>query len=144
MPGRRDDWLRLKDVFEKARTLAPEARSAYLAETCRDDGELRREVESLLGAYARASNFLETPAAQVFPDYSTLGSLNGRRIGPYELSSLVGSGGMGDVYKAVDTRLGRTVAIKVLPARPGSDPTAHERFEREARAVAALNHPNIC
>ena len=65
----------------------------------------------------------------------------GARLGPYEIVSLLGSGGMGEVYKARDTRLDRTVAIKVLPS---ADPTLQERFELEARAVSALNHPNIC
>jgi serine/threonine protein kinase len=67
-----------------------------------------------------------------------------RRIGPYELMSRIGAGGMGEVYKARDTRLNRIVAVKVLPPAVANDPAARERFEREARAVAALNHPHIC
>lgn len=70
--------------------------------------------------------------------------LEGRRIGPYQLAARIGAGGMGEVYKALDTRLDRTVAIKVLPAHVAHDAQARERFEREARAVAALNHPHIC
>jgi serine/threonine protein kinase/Tfp pilus assembly protein PilF len=71
-------------------------------------------------------------------------SLEGQRIGPYQISSLIGAGGMGEVYKARDTRLDRPVAIKVLPQQVANDPRARDRFEREARAIAALNHPHIC
>ena len=68
----------------------------------------------------------------------------GARLGPYEIQSPLGAGGMGEVYKARDTRLDRTVAIKVLPVHVASDPDLHQRFEREARAIGALNHPHIC
>jgi serine/threonine protein kinase len=68
----------------------------------------------------------------------------GKRLGPYEITSAIGAGGMGEVYKARDTRLNRTVAIKVLPADVASDPQYRERFDREARVVATLNHPHIC
>src|SRR5215470_15882051 len=72
----------------------------------------------------------------------SLGS--GTPLGPYEIVSAIGAGGMGEVYKARDTRLDRTVAIKVLPAHVSGDPVLRERFEREAKAIAALNHPHIC
>src|SRR5881296_1661253 len=68
----------------------------------------------------------------------------GTRLGPYEIVASIGAGGMGEVYRGRDTRLGRTVAIKVLPADLGNRPELRERFEREARAVSSLNHPNIC
>src|SRR5438132_443961 len=68
----------------------------------------------------------------------------GQRLGPYEILSLIGEGGMGKVYKAKDTRLDRTVAIKVLPDATAALPDVRQRFEREARAVSSLNHPNIC
>jgi serine/threonine protein kinase len=78
-------------------------------------------------------------------DHSKLMSLgSGVRLGPYEILAPIGAGGMGEVYKAKDTRLDRTVAIKVLPGHVSSDPVVRERFEREARTVAALNHPHIC
>jgi serine/threonine protein kinase len=69
---------------------------------------------------------------------------SGRRFGPYEIISLIGAGGMGEVYRAIDTRLDRTVAIKILPPGLSSNPALRERFEREARAISALSHPNIC
>src|SRR5213083_2628587 len=69
---------------------------------------------------------------------------SGTRLGPYEIQSALGAGGMGEVYRARDTRLDRTVAIKVLPSHVSGDPALRERFEREARTVAALNHPHIC
>ena len=69
---------------------------------------------------------------------------NGTKLGPYEVGAPLGAGGMGEVYRARDTRLDRTVAIKVLPAHMADTPEARLRFEREARAVSALNHPNIC
>src|SRR5437588_1039879 len=69
---------------------------------------------------------------------------SGTRLGPYEIVSAIGAGGMGEVYKARDTRLDRTVAIKVLPPQLAADPQFRERFDREARAISALDHPNIC
>ena len=68
----------------------------------------------------------------------------GTRLGPYDITALIGAGGMGEVYRATDTRLDRTVAIKVLPEHLASDPQRRERFEREAHAVSSLNHPHIC
>jgi eukaryotic-like serine/threonine-protein kinase len=68
----------------------------------------------------------------------------GTKLGPYEIQSLLGAGGMGEVYRARDTRLGRTVAIKVLPSHLSTNPELKERFEREARTISSLNHPNIC
>ena len=142
--GSAANWPRVKELFEGARTRPADARAAYLADACGGDDELRREVESLLAASDRATTFLEAPAAQTFPSLSVEVSFADRRIGPYAVSSRIARGGMGDVYKAVDTRLGRVVAIKTLPVRTAADPQAQERFEREARAVGALNHPHIC
>jgi serine/threonine protein kinase/Flp pilus assembly protein TadD len=136
-------WPRVKDLFQRARAHAPEDRDRFLDETCASDEGLRREVESLL-ASAQAEALLERPAAQVFDSLHTFSSLEGRSLGPYRLSARIGAGGMGEIYKANDARLDRTVAIKVLPAHIAADPHARERFEREARAIAALNHPHIC
>ena len=136
-------WRRVKDVFEEARALPEDRRPAYLDATCGTNRTLREEVERLLSSYERADDFLERPVAQVFGALSSAGPLEGRDLGPYRIGSRVGAGGMGEVYKAHDSRLGRTVAIKVLPAHLAMDPQGRKRFEREARAVAALNHPHI-
>ena len=135
----------MDDVFEGARALPADRRPAYLAERCGGDEALRQEVESLLAwDDARAESFLETPVLVRVDDAIVMKNLEGQRIGPYQLASKIGAGGMGEVYKARDTRLDRTVAIKVLTAHLADDPHARERFQREARAVAALNHPHIC
>jgi len=109
---------------------------------CGADQALAGRVEDLLAAHQRANGFLEGPAPLI--ELMTTPHLEGRRIGPYDLISRIGAGGMGDVYKARDTRLARTVAVKVISSYDARDPEARERFVREARAVAALNHPHIC
>ena len=120
-------------------------RAGFLAEACGDDAALRREVESLLAQAGAASSFLETPvlaaAAQLV---GTAGALAvGQQIGPYTILSVLGSGGMGEVYRARDATLGREVAVKVLSSLFANDPERLARFEREARLLASLNHPNI-
>jgi serine/threonine protein kinase/Tol biopolymer transport system component len=117
-----------------------EERAAYLAEACGGDEALRKEVESLVKEGDAAGSFLELPVVggAVSP------SLVGRQLGPYRIEAPIGAGGMGEVYHAKDTRLDRNVAIKVLPPHWTADPQRRARFEREARAVAALKHPNIC
>ncbi len=144
MPLPPKDWPRVADVFEGARALPADSRPAYLAERCGGDEALRQEVESLLAWDARAESLFETPVLVRIDDATVMRNLEGQRIGPYQLASKIGAGGMGEVYKARDTRLERTVAIKVLTAHIADDPHARERFQREARAVAALNHPHIC
>ena len=145
MPLPPQDWPRVDDLFEGARALPADTRGAYLAERCGGDEALRQEVESLLAwDDARAESFLEAPVLVRVDDAIVMKNLEGQRIGPYQLASKIGAGGMGEVYKARDTRLERTVAIKVLTAHVADDPHARERFQREARAVAALNHPHIC
>ena len=115
-------------------------RKAYLDSACGADTGLRVEIESLLAEGTRAVAFLETPP------WAPAGTLAaGTRLGPYEVISLIGAGGMGQVYRARDTRLDRTVAVKILPSElDADDPGRLARFEREARTIAALNHPNIC
>ena len=108
----------------------------------RDHKALRQQIEDLLLSHEQTTTFLETPPDLI--DAIDARTLEGRRIGPYELASRIGAGGMGDVYKAHDTRLDRMVAVKVLPTHVAADSLARDRFEREARAVAALNHPHIC
>jgi serine/threonine-protein kinase len=130
-------WQQVKGVLHQALELAPAARSAFLDSACSTDHSLRREVESLLSSSDDVrSGFLNSSITRVtFSEGTTLGD--------YEVQSLLGSGGMGEVYRARDLRLGRAVAIKVLPPFFASDRTRLRRFEQEARAAAALNHPNI-
>jgi Tol biopolymer transport system component len=134
MSRRPDQWARVKEVFEGAWALPADARPAYLAMTCEGDETLRQQVELLLDSHERAKSFLETPAAHPFDDPAVTRHLAGQRIGV---------GGMGEVYRAHDVKLGRDVAIKVLPAMFTAHPERLARFEREARMLAALNHPNI-
>ena len=130
-------WQQVREVLHGALQLAPEERPVFLNHACAADDSLRREVESLLASSDEAlSSFLKSTAMRV-----TL--TKGTTLGDYEVQSLLGSGGMGEVYRARDLRLHRDVAIKVLPAILSSDPDRLRRFEQEARAAAALNHPNI-
>jgi serine/threonine protein kinase len=130
-------WQQVKEVLNGALELAPEQRPAYLDQICSSDHSLRRDVESLLeSAEGSRSGFLPTSTLRV-----TIAK--GTRLGEYEVQSLIGSGGMGEVYRARDLVLHREVAIKVLPRVVSSDPDRLRRFEQEARAAAALNHPNI-
>src|SRR5262245_24555797 len=145
-----DRWRRIEAVYHTAQCLPEAARAAYLSEACADDEALRREVESLLvqGA-ASGAGFLETPAVAVAAALITKGpddqssSLTGRRLGSYQVLERLGAGGMGDVYRARDMKLGRDVALKLLPSAFTADRDRLQRFEREARVLAALNHPNI-
>jgi eukaryotic-like serine/threonine-protein kinase len=137
-------WREIERLYHSACERSPEERNSYL-ESATDDEALRREVESLLAHEDSAADFLET---------STNAELAGRqleeqipagtRVGPYVLVDLLRAGGMGEVYKALDTRLERTVAIKFLPQALAEDRIALDRFQREARAASALNHPRIC
>jgi eukaryotic-like serine/threonine-protein kinase len=140
-----DNWTRLKEVFAGARALSADRRSAYLAEACAGNEALRQEVESLLASDQRAKSFLEAPAmvwGDNARDQATL-MMEGQRLGVYQVQALLGAGGMGEVYRARDTKLERDVAVKVLPHAFTSNPERLARFEREARMLAALNHPNI-
>ena len=113
---------------------------------CQGDEELRREVESLLAYDQQAQQLLDRPAMQMAAEKlaGEPPSLVGRKLGPYQIQVALGAGGMGEVYRARDTRLNRTVAIKVLPRHLSERPDLRQRFEREARAIANLNHPQIC
>jgi serine/threonine-protein kinase len=139
-----DDWPHARAVFEHALTLPESERRSYVADACGDREGLRDHVERLLESHGKADGFLETPLAPMLDETIAVRSLEGQRIGPYLLSVRVGTGGMGEVYKARDTRLDRTVAIKVLPSHVANDPQARDRFDREGRAIAGLNHPHIC
>jgi serine/threonine protein kinase/Tol biopolymer transport system component len=142
---RTDNWARLKEVFAGARALPADRRPTFLAEACGGDDALREEVESLLASDQRAKSFLEAPAVvrgDNACDQARL-MMEGQRLGVYQVQALLGAGGMGEVYRARDTRLERDVAVKFLPHAFTSDPERLARFEREARMLAALNHPNI-
>src|SRR5262249_4840710 len=130
-------WQQVRQVLEDALGLPIEQRSAFLDRACSTDASLRRDVESVLVVAEEAdSNVLPSSAIP-----ATL--TKGTRMGDYEVQSLLGSGGMGEVYRAHDLQLDRDVAVKVLPAFLSSDRHRLRRFEQEARAAAALNHPNI-
>ena len=131
-------WAQVRKILDAALELSPEARPAYVARVCATDPGLQQEVESFLAAHDHAASaLLENPALQSL----TLGP--GTKLGAYEIVEMVGAGGMGEVYRARDTILGRDVAIKVLPPIFSHDAERLRRFEQEARAAAALNHPNI-
>jgi serine/threonine protein kinase len=129
-------WAEVNDVLHRAMELVPERRDVFLDEACAADDSLRHEVESLLAASDRAgSSFLQSSPAMRL--------VRGTQLDGYEIQDLLGAGGMGEVYRARDLRLHRNVAVKVLPAQAASDPDRLRRFEHEAMAAAALNHPNI-
>jgi serine/threonine protein kinase/Tol biopolymer transport system component len=138
-----DNWARVKEVFAGARALPADRRPAYLAEACDGNEALRQEVESLLSSDERAKGFLEAPAVARGGDTRVTRSLEGQRIGPYQIASRIGAGGMGEVYQARDTTLNRQVAIKVLLPAIANDADRLARFRREAQMLASLNHPHI-
>ena len=135
-PDRRD---RVSELYHEASGRPPEKRDAFLTEACGEDVALRAEVESLLRFEGAARPFLEKPAAA----FAAPTEMRNRRLGPYTIVAPLGAGGMGEVYRARDTKLGRDVAIKILPSHFTSDPERRSRFAREARLLATLNHPHI-
>src|SRR5712691_4820420 len=134
-------FRQIEALYHSARDLEPDQRGAFLTEACRGDEGLRREVEALLGQDGLQGP-LERPAVEVaanlLADATVTQVAVGTQLGPYKIESPLGAGGMGQVYKARDTRLGRAVAVKI------ANQQFNERFEREARAISALNHPHIC
>ena len=137
-------WQTVEGLFHAALERPQEQRQEWLDGACSGDPELRRQVELLLSNEERAGSFLERPAIEdVTVTQTAAGSLLGRKFGPYEVTSPLGAGGMGEVYRAHDSKLGRDVAIKTLPYEFASDPERLARFRREARTLASLNHPNI-
>ncbi|HEU5256853.1 MAG TPA: protein kinase [Vicinamibacterales bacterium] len=137
-------WQQISRVYQSALEHTPAARNAFVTEACRDDSDLRREVESLLArehAHVLVDQPIEVAAAAVVDD--DRGLQPNECLGPYRIERLIGAGGMGQVYRAVDTRLQRTVALKVLPSTLARDPQFRMRFEREAHVLASLNHSNI-
>jgi serine/threonine-protein kinase len=141
---KQDLWRRAEGVFHAALERSPETRQAFLDEACADEAELRRFVDMLLSKDEKAGGFLEEPVlAGVAARMGARGALLGRQYGPYRILSLLGAGGMGEVYRAHDSKLDRDVAIKTLPPEFARDPGRLARLRREARTLASLNHPNI-
>jgi serine/threonine protein kinase len=139
-------WGRIERLWNAALERAQSERAAFLAEACEGDEELRREVESLLRFDLRAEHFIESPALEVAARAQAEAqeeTLIGRMIGHYRILSLLGEGGMSEVYLAHDTSLERRVALKLLPAKFTQDADRLRRFIQEAKAASALNHPNI-
>jgi Tol biopolymer transport system component len=138
-------WQEVSRIYHDALACDPSRRDAFVREACAGDEGVRQEVESLLAQPASSENFLGQPAAAVAEALGNPATsmLTGCRLGVYEILDLVGAGGMGEVYRARDTRLRRDVAVKVLPPLFAADPDRRARFEREARLLAALNHPHI-
>src|SRR5437773_7695567 len=139
-----DVWQHAQQLFDAALQHPPERRQEFLEQECGSNQELRREVESLLAAHDESGSFMAEPAvAGMVLHRATSRFQPGDMLGGYKVLDLVGCGGMGEVYRAHDTRLKREVAIKVLPQAFAADRERLRRFEQEARAAAALNHPNI-
>ena len=141
-----DTWRRVDQVLQAALLRPPDERDRFVRQACAGDTALENDVRSLLAADEQAGSFLADPAihtaARALADERMALAL-GSRLGPYDISAQIGAGGMGEVYRAIDTNLGRQVAIKVLPEAVAADPDRLARFDREAKTLATLSHPNI-
>src|SRR5262245_10204290 len=135
-------WRRIADVFYTALARESTERHAFLDQACAGDAALRLEIDAMLAAQSHAGDFGERPVGL---STLVLRELNaGALLGPYRIEAMLGAGGMGEVYRATDTRLHRTVAIKVLPETLAANRQLRERFDREARTISQLDHPHIC
>src|SRR5262245_31229384 len=139
-------WRKIESLYYAALERDATELAAFLVEACAGDDELRREVESLLAFHEQAEGFIAEPALEIAAQLIAEDqgrTMSGQLISHYQVLSLLGAGGMGEVYLAEDTRLGRKVALKLLPQRFTQDRERALRFQQEARAASALNHPNI-
>jgi eukaryotic-like serine/threonine-protein kinase len=143
MTDARARWPQVKEIFNSALARAPDRRAAFLQSACGGDSALRDDVQSLLAAHAEAGSFAEGAAIDATASRDAGALIDGAELGPYQILGPLDAGGMGEVYRALDTRLHRHVAIKVLPGAFASDPERVARLAHEARLLAALNHPHI-
>src|SRR5262245_12563288 len=145
----KDRWERIESIYHAVLEHEPDARAAFLEDACEGDQELRSELDSLLQFDGPAAKFIETPAieleakAMFAEEKAGPEAVSPKEIGPYRLISIISHGGMGDVFLAVDTRLDRKVAIKLLSTEFTADSERILRFKQEARTTSTLSHPNI-
>src|SRR5688572_15115452 len=141
-------WKQVDELFEQAMDQPPEKRKAFVAEASKGNAIVYEEVLSLLDAQSKAVEFMEGSAMSVAvgalaQELNTVASLVGQELGTYQIEKLLGAGGMGEVYLARDNKLDRMIALKILPWHFHADTDRIARFQREARALSSLNHPNL-
>jgi len=138
-------WSQIEKLYHSAAALQPDDRAAFLEQACGGDPELRQEVESLLAHDEQAENFIESPALEIAAELARneVESLIGRTVSHYRIVSLLGTGGMGEVYRANDIRLKRPVALKRVSRKVGSDLRGCQRILKEAERASAINSPHV-
>ena len=137
-------WKKVEAIYQSAVDRPAEQRAAFLAEACQGDAELLRQVRELVDLSEVPTAVMDRPAWDMPGVLDSAPLQPNTLLGPYRITGVLGAGGMGCVYRAEDTRLGRTVALKLLRSSAALSPPMRQRFEREARAISALNHPHIC